>query len=123
MAFPAASWHCDGGQRIRITHKLPTSEGQESAGKITHDNAGTMCHRLLQDLSCAILLLDHDPAPWPYIQVLTCDVISLSLPFGEAGGSARGLTPPITAGLRPNPWLSQQGSAKRAPLLKGVSTQ
>jgi hypothetical protein len=65
----------------RLGPILPTSERQESAGKITHDNAGTMCRHILQDQLRAILLLDRDPAPWPYIQVLAGDVMSLSLPF------------------------------------------
>jgi hypothetical protein len=67
----------------RLAHDTHKSKA-EFAGQITHGNAGTMCDHTLQVQLSAILLLDRDPAPWPYIQVLTGDVMSLSLPFGAA---------------------------------------
>jgi hypothetical protein len=60
-----------------VTHKWKA----EFAGQIIHENAGTLCYHIVQGQLCAILLPDRDPAPWPLFQVLTSDVMSLSLPF------------------------------------------
>ena len=59
------------------THKWKA----EFAGQIIHENAGTLCYHIVQGQLRAILLPDRDPAPWPLFQVLTSDVMSLSLPF------------------------------------------